>query len=70
MQTITNVIYTTVFNCIAITENLIGYDSFIDYENLVDYARFIIQKFTNKMIIDLNVEEFTIYVNAAEKFIT
>lgn len=43
MQAITNMVYTTVFDYIAMTKDLIGCNSQINYESLADYANLIIQ---------------------------
>lgn len=60
-------VHTTIFDCIAVTENLIGCDSFIDCKSFADYTYFIIQKVADKVMIDLNTEEFAICMNGIEE---
>lgn len=42
MQTIINLVYTTVFSYIAVIEDLIGYNNFVNYKSLANYTCFII----------------------------
>ena len=44
MQAIVDVVHISVFGYIAMTEDLIGYNSPVDYESLADYASLITQK--------------------------
>lgn len=68
MQTIANVVHITIFGYIVMTRDLIGYDSLVDYGSLTDYACFVIQKITDKMMINLDAKEFATCVNIAEIF--
>lgn len=52
-------IYIAIFNNIALNKDLIGYNKSL-----------VIQKITNKMVINLNAEEFATYINAVEKLVT
>ena len=67
MQTIANMVHTTVFSYITVTGNLIGCDSLDDSETLADYACLVIQKVADEVMINLDAEEFAVYVNAAEE---
>lgn len=67
MQTITDMIYTTIFDCIAVIQNLIYCNSVINCKSFADYARFIIQKVDNTEIIDLDIKEFLAYMKVAKK---
>lgn len=54
-------IYIPIFDCIIMSKNLIN--SFIDYIYFI-----ILQKNTNKMIINLITKEFTICINIIKRF--
>lgn len=63
MQTIADMVYTTIFSYIAITGDLIGCNNLIDYKNFANYTYLVIQKVDNKMMINLDAEEFAVYIN-------
>lgn len=58
-------VHTTVFGFIAVTGDLIGFDSLVDCKSLADYARLLIQRIAVEVMIDLVTGEFAAYVNAA-----
>lgn len=65
MQTISVVVYTIVFSCIAMTRDPISCNSPVDYTSFADYARFVIQRVVVEVIIDFIAEGFAACVNAA-----
>lgn len=56
-------IYTTVVGCIAMTGDLFNYKNLIDCKSFLDYTYFVIQKVVDKMMIDFNAKNFTVYMN-------
>lgn len=67
MQTIADMVYTTVFDYIAMIENLIDCDSLVDCKNSADYARLVIPKVADKIMISLNANKFVVCVNAIKE---
>lgn len=56
------VIYITIFSYITITVTKDLTDNF------VSYMRLVLQKNINKVMIDLDIEKFATYINAAKRF--
>lgn len=54
MQTVAYVAHTIIFGFIAVTGDLIGFNSLVYYESLADYAYLVIQRVANEMVIDLD----------------
>lgn len=63
------VVHITVFGCIAITKNLIGYNSSIDFKSLTDYASFVTQRVVDEIMIGLAAELFAMKMAVAEGLI-
>ena len=53
MQAVVNIVYTTVFGCITVIEDLISCNSPVDYKNLADYASLVTQKVAVEALIVL-----------------
>ena len=53
MEAIVDVVHTTVFGCIAVSEELIGCNNLVDYKSFADYASLMIQKITIEAMIVL-----------------
>lgn len=67
MQIFVDVVYINIFSYISITRDLIDCDSFLDYESIANCVYLVIQKVADKIMIDLNAEEFPACVNAIEE---
>lgn len=53
-------VYTTIFDCIAVTKNLIGCNSLVDYKSFADDTNLVIQKVSVEAMIVFVVGGVTI----------
>lgn len=53
-------VYTTIFDCIAVTKNLIGCNSLVDYKSFADDINLVIQKVSVEAMIVFVVGGVTI----------
>lgn len=56
MQVVVDMVHITIFGYIAVTKDLIDYNSPIDYKNFTNYASLMIQKVAIEAIIVLIAE--------------
>lgn len=60
-------VHMTVFRCIPVIEDPIGYDSPVDYQSLADYASLVTQKVAVEVMIGLVAGWFGAFVIAEKE---